>query len=94
MYRSGIDDKSINAITIAQPTAEGGYIDVAKVGTEVPAQPGKHSLKLPANIVPNDNCKYHHNHPLLLFFVKAIFLKYNHKVLTSFLHQTFFVVFF
>ncbi|KAG2222882.1 hypothetical protein INT45_000497 [Circinella minor] len=39
----------------AQPTPEGGYIDVAKVGTEVPAQPGKHSLKLPANIATNNN---------------------------------------
>ncbi|KAI9244036.1 hypothetical protein BDA99DRAFT_566429 [Phascolomyces articulosus] len=52
---SGINDKSISAITLAQPTEEGGYIDVAKVASEVPAQPGKYSIKLPANIVPNDN---------------------------------------
>ncbi|KAI9496666.1 hypothetical protein BDB00DRAFT_869244 [Zychaea mexicana] len=52
---SGVSDKNIGAITLAQPTDEGGYIDVAKVATEVPAGPGKYSLKLPANIAPNDN---------------------------------------
>ncbi|KAI8139514.1 hypothetical protein BJV82DRAFT_626319 [Fennellomyces sp. T-0311] len=51
---SGVNEGKIPAIILARTNEEGVLVDIAQIASDVPAAPGKHSLKLPANIPAAD----------------------------------------